>query len=520
MAAYTGFTTSSHLDAYYNRIWLLPEALDFTGIPIGTPLSFSIWNAYTVGKTFNTYFPSAELSAISFVLQTALPYNALKLIGYTATNTSANPNFFTGTTLFDFTDAEDVTLTIQGQAFESFIYNKNWTTNISEYYSYLTDIKTFTSGKEQRIRRRKNPRRGLSFKINPVDSGNEKDAARLGKTIENHLTFIYGKKTLVPEWQDQVFLTANLPLNSASVSGDFSNKDYQVGNYIVIFNNPYDYDILKLSTVSTSTLGFSTNTPRAKAAGSRIAPLRSSIFGEDSVSNTKEAGFLMDIEPKFSILAESLDTSLRNVTFTPDSTYRGKDVVVLDNNFTESQNIQYTQQSRILDFEHTIFSPDRSWLKDKQITSFNVQLQNRSQFTKFLSFFNRVCGNWKSFWLINKKCELELTDTVADTSTGIWIKDVGITKFRPPLSIPLHIYAIDYSNNIYVRQVITSSYDTNQREFLLLNESFGITTTPTTFKAFGFLNLVRLLNDDLEINWETDSIATTTLSCIEVFDDL
>lgn len=518
MASYTGFTTSSHLDAYYNRIWLIPETLDFTGIPVSTPLEFGVWNAYTVGKTLSSIIPSSELSSIAFTLLTAFPINALKLIRYNATNTSARPNFFTGTALFDFTDAEDVTLTVQGQAFESFIYNKNWVSNITEYYSYLTDIKTFPSGKEQRTRRRKTPRRGFSFKINPADAIDEKTAARLSKRIENHLTFIYGKQTLVPEWQDQVFLTANLAVNSSSITGNFAAKDFQVGNHIALFNTDYDYEILKINSTTDTSIGLSTNTIKARAAGTKIVPLRTCIFAEDTIANSLETGFLMNIEPKFSILAESLDTSLRNTTFVSDALYQGKDVVILDNNFVETQSVQINQNSRILDFEHTIFAPDRSWIKDKQITSFSTQMRDRTQFTKILAFFNRMCGSWKSFWLINKKCELELTDTVVGTSINIWVKDVGITRFRPPRTIPLHIYAIDYNNNIYLRQVITSSYDTNDRELLSLNQGFGITTGPTTFKAFGFLHLVRLINDDLELTWETDSIATTNLSTIEVFD--
>jgi hypothetical protein len=313
-------------------------------------------------------------------------------------------------------------------------------------------------------------------------------------------------------------LTSTLLANSSTITGNFANKDYQAGNYIAIFNNDYDYEILKLASASNTSLGLSTNTLKARSAGTKIVPLRTCIFSEDSITNSLETGFLMNIEPKFSILAESLDNSLRNVTFVPDAVYQGKDVVILDNNFTEAQSVQINQNSRILDFEHTIFAPDRSWTKDKQITTFNTQIQNRTQFSKLLAFFNRMCGSWKSFWLINKRCELELTDIVAGTATGIWIKDVGITRFRPPRTIPLHIYAIDYNNNLYLRQVITSSYDTNDRELLILNQGFGITSGPTTFKAIGFLNLVRLINDDLELTWETDSMATTNLSTIEVFD--
>ncbi len=520
MASYTGFTTTSHTDVFYNRIWLIPESLDYTGLPVGTNLNVAVWNAYTVQKTLNNLFPTSNLTHIGFSPFSGGLYDPLELVNFVVTNNSAKINYYSGTTLFDFTDAEDVTLTIQGQDFESFIYDNNWNSLITEYYSYLTDIQTFKNGKEQRSRRRQYPRRGLSYRINPVNYFDVNTVRTISKRIENHLTFIYGKTTLVPIWQDLYRMTASLAANSGSITGTFNNLDFQVGNYCALFQNVNSFELLKLTSVTNTTLTFSTNTINKWSAGTKIVPLRKAIFGEDTITNNYEVSFLADINPKFSILAEESDTSLRNTNYVPDKTYRSKDVIVLENNFTEAQAVSIAQRSRILDFEHTIFAPDRAWQKDKKTFPFSILMKDRTEFSKTIGFFKRMCGAWKSFWLINKSVELDITDTVGIGSQGFWVKDIGITRYRDVKNNPTYIYAIDYNGNIYTHKIVTSSLDSNNREFLSLDSPIQTIFSSAAFKAIGFMYLVRFLNDDLEITWESDTVATTNLSFIEVFDEI
>lgn len=521
MANYTGFTITSHTDVYYNRIWLLPESLDFTGLAVNTNLSVSIWNSYNVQKTLNNLFPSSGITGIGFSPFSGRTYSALELYSYTVTNQSAIPNYYSGSCLFDFTDAEDVTLFVQGQSFESFIYDNNWNTLVTEYYSYLTDIQTFNNGKEQRNRRRKNPRRGISYQINPVNNLDVNAARVVSKRIDNHLTYIYGKTTLVPIWPDLYRLTTTLNAGSGSLSGNFSNLDFQIGNFILFYKDINNYELVKLSNVTNSTLTFNTNIVNTWAANTKVVPLRKAIFSDDGLTNNYEVSFLADINPKFSILAEETDTSLRNITFTPDATYKGRNVVILSNNFTTTQNITINQRSRILDYGHTIFAPDRAWQKDKRLVPISLTLKNRTEVNKTIALFKQMCGQWKSFWLINKSCELEVTDNVGIGLSGFWVKDVGITRYRNVKTNPTYIYGIDYNDNLaMIRKITTSSLDTNNREFLSLDAVLDIAITPTTFKALGFMYLARFASDDLEISWENDTVATTQLNFIEVFDDL
>lgn len=520
MANFNGFTTTSHTDVFYNRIWLLPQSINFTGLPVGSTINFNIWNSYNTTKNLNTIFPTASLVNIGFSPASGFVFDRFEKLSYTATSTASSPNYYSGTCLFDFTDAEDVTLAIQGQDFESFIYPANWISDIQEYYSYLTDVRTFNDGSEQRSRRRKTPRRGFSFNINPTNSFDEKAAANTLRKIQNHISYIYGKTTLVPEWHDQVRLASNLPVNSSSIALNIGGRDFQSSKYCMLYNSLDSFEILKINTASTNSITFTTNTVRAWNSGTRLIPIRTCIFSEDSIENTLEAAFLGNISARFSILAEDLDQGLRNVTYTPDSSYLGKDVVILEHNFTDSQSIQFKQDQRILDFEHTVFAPDRAWFKDKKSFNFSILLKDRNDFTKILGLFNRMCGSWKSFWLINKNCELEITNDAAATTKFIYIKDINLTKFMSPKIYDLHVYGIDMTNNIYIRKITNSAVDTDGRELLTLNEPFGINVTSKTFKAFGFLTLVRFAQDDLEITWNTDSIGFTSLSCIEVFNEL
>lgn len=520
MATYTGFLSTSHTDVYYNRIWLFPENLDFTGLPINSNISFSVWNSYPVQKNLNTLFPTSGISHIGFSPFSGGLYDPLELVNFTATNQSSVPNYWQGTCLFDFTDAEDVTLSIQGQDFESFIYDNNWNSIVTEYYSFLTNITTSNNGKEQRSRRRQYARRGVSYRINPANYLDEVNTRVVSKRIENHLTFIYGKTTLIPIWQDIYRISSSLAANSNTISGTFTYLDFQAGGYAVFFQNINNFEIVKLNTVSNTSLTFSTNTVYKWTAGTKLIPLRKAIFTEDALANTYEVSFLADITPKFSILAEEDDTSLRNTSYVPDGTYKGKDVIILSNNYTDAQTVQISQTSRILDFEHTIFAPDRAWQKDKKSFTFSKLIQTRADFSNTLGLFKRMCGAWKSFWLINKSCELDITDTVASGANGFWVKDIGITRYKNVKQNPTYIYAIDYTNNLYIRKIITSSLDTNNREYISLESPMPVAVSPTSFKAIGFMYLVRFSNDDLEISWESDTVAKVNLNFIEVFDEL
>lgn len=330
----TGIKWETYSDIFYNRIWIIPSNIDLTGAPTNFTTSVSVWNSYFTQKTMTAVTPT-NISGINFTPTVPHTFNALEIQTYTLSLTSSAPASINGNYQFIFSDAEDPYLLISGVLSVTFPYFPNWdTAEVVETLSYYTDVNEVKSGKEQRRRLRKYPRRQLQYKT-LLTEGNDMDRNSIKRLLfHNQLTFGKSKTWLVPMVQDYRYLGYDLASGSSTINVATTHHDYVDNGYVLLFNKFDDYEVVRIDSLTSSSITLVAPTTKNFNAGSTIVPMRQAVFSEENsngevlVYQAENHGVQWDI-----MVQDSLQNRVTN--YTPTYIYRGYDVYLQTSDFNE-----------------------------------------------------------------------------------------------------------------------------------------------------------------------------------------
>lgn len=514
-----GGLVGSFTDIYYNRFWATPQTIDISTIPVNTGVDVQVWNAFFTDKTFTgiTHFgntagvilPGVTLSGIIPALET-------QSFGIFVTNNVAS--YVNGGFTVNFASGETVTVYITGTRLNVFPHEADWSnTKVSEYYSYLTDIKTFDSGKEQRTKRRKFPRRGFSFESLTLKNSDLNDAALAQKHMLNLLNRGYGKNFLVPIWQDCARLNAEASIGATSLNLDnLSGKDFEAGKFVMLHRAYDDYEVFKVDTIVGNTLNLAGTLTKKWLKGSKVLPCNLAILAQDEVGYTKDKSpYMSRFNFSWSILVEeNKNLSKRNIPYSSSLMYRGYTVHIPKHDWAFEINGKVTMRQRILDFQSGIFITDPAWSRTKEGWSYSLS-GDRELLKDMLAFYNYCCGAWKAFYIPTQTRDFQKVALGTAGDNQIKVKFAGIAQAFTITGKPFDIYVSTNNRCLHVINVIDNQDGT---ETLVLDAPLDFTINSSLCGFISSLKLVRFEDDTFDISWETDTICNITLNVIEVFD--
>lgn len=408
---------------------------------------------------------------------------------------------------------------------------------ITEKWEYKTDIITAYDGHEQRIQTRQHPRHLVSFDYPAMNYLDAQWLRGLGRLKQNLLYYI-------PMWQSIVRLKDDyvgglgLSVESECMYGlrdcewveIFVRDDIgQDGVNIVRQVDGYLNDSILLKKEINRKLD---------KRNTWIYPLRRcSVQPFDNLNYIWSNGTNMTHNFEDLLQKPSSDS-----VFVPDeyiSYYedypqrnrwnlpeyiRNRNVLLISPQWTEEGSVSLSMDKATtrLDNDTGKFVYDMKNMNSYDIQTFTLSLMCRQAINNIVRFFNRVKGRYKSFYIpswvndISIIKDIEKGDNFLETNFSS-ISDFYRTNTR---NKTLVIFTKDWQ--YYMVDILTYSYILRNKKKIgkvILKQPVDFNLSLDNILMASFLNLVRLDSDELQLNYETDSVANCTLVMREVDDD-
>lgn len=411
---------------------------------------------------------------------------------------------------------------------------------ITEKYEYLTDIITSYDGHEQRIKTRQEPRRLLSYDYEAMDAYQAQWIRGLGRMRQTDTYYI-------PMWQSPVYLT----------------EEHEAGKALYVRKedmfNLRDCEWIEIFTHDDVTQQSGANIVRqvyeyGERLDSGIIGLKKSINKHLDPRNTwiyplKRCSIqpMSDLMYRFSngshivhnfedLLQKPVRVNVPYTFLSVDEEYTGKnrwrlpqyidnyEVLRIEPTWADDEAVKLGVDKAVnrLDNETGMFWYDLKNSRSYDTHTYQFILLNQQMIHNMIRFFNRICGKWKAFYYPTWVNDLILIEDIhADENfiiTG-WNK-IAQYYLNNKRTKKIVVFTKDWQSYIFdvVTYVEEETDDGTIGKVVLPTEAM-IDISKDNILMISYLNFVRLDSDELQLNYESNVVANTTLVMKEI-DDL
>lgn len=410
--------------------------------------------------------------------------------------------------------------------------------NITEKYEYKTDIITSYDGHEQRIKTRQEPRRFFSYNYDAMNMYQAQWLRGLGRIRQSDAYYIpmwqapiylaqphYGGKALYVQ-KEYLYNLKDCQYIELFVTDDVNQGGINLVNQIVdIQETESDIWLLGLKLPIKRHLN-----PK----NTWIFPLRNcSIQPSSSLSYMFSNGTSMT--HNFEDLLQKPVNLVLPSKIVADADYKGKnrwnlpkyidskEVLQIEPTWADDESVKLSMDKNVsrLDNETGIFVYDLKNVKSYDIHTYQYILLNQEMIHNMIRFFRRIGGMWKSFYYPTWVNDLQVVEDIKANDNYIIVGWNKISQYyvNNRRLKKIVIFTKDWKS--YIFDVVTYSdikIGDNTYGKVVLSKSTAIDLNKENILMVSYLNLVRLDHDDLQLNYETNVVANTTLTMKEVDD--
>lgn len=406
---------------------------------------------------------------------------------------------------------------------------------ITEKMSYLTDIITSYDGHEQRIKLRQYPRRYYSYDYSAM-SKYEAQWLRAMLRIPQQETYY------IPMWHNILYL---------------SEKSYE-GSSVLYIDTDYMYNLKDCSVIEifahddvpSTNANFYTPVKRygggfiglVKRIPKNLEPKATWIIplkpcrlqspyelnyiysnGTETTINFEE----ILTNPKINIPLEFevnyAKTKLFNKYNLP-TIYNGREVFTFLPDFVNDDDAKMSVGKNIVRLDNTtgLFSYDMKNTKSYDTQTFTITMGDKRLVNNMHIFFTRVFGRYKSFYVPTWANDIEASFDINKDEKVIYTRLEMASYYKyNTRHRKIVVFTKDYKSHIFNIGEMETVMKEDKLNYTKIKITSEITETIPVKDIFmiSYFQLVRLDSDDIEFNYETNTVATTTLSFKEVDDE-
>ncbi len=500
---YNGLLFGAFSELYYNRIHVVPSKIDVGNLVNRQERQVEVWNAYFVQKNL-TAILATTLDGTNLVGEEIYTFDALESKFYVLTVTLDGAPSFSGFYTFQFSDAEDPILTIEGKRVIVMPWIHNWDSGITERISYLTDVIEAKSGKEQRIQLRGRARRQYEYNILLRDA-RERIRYRNLMSGWQHRTFAIGI------WSDILPLGADYLIGETIINIDTRFRDYEVGSYCMLWRNSLTYEIIEIEALTASSITLAQPLLNNWLKDAIILPARLAYVGDEIF---KTVGITNSIEtaPQVWNLLNSEASVNRNSALASPYTYLGYDVFIETHDYSEDYSAELYRPLRPIDFGIGNFQIDSRYAANRERQTMRLVFGSRANISAFMGFLEVRKGRKIPVWIPTFSPDMELIENIGDTATSFIITDIGYATFIAEHPTRNHLAFVKHDGTMIFRKIVDSADNGDGTESISIDTALGFNATPETFRYICFLRFCRMDSDSIEIAWDTSEIAQIQIS--------
>jgi hypothetical protein len=479
---------------YYNRIHIDSRAFDLGNLVSLQTRTVKLWNAFLVPKTL-TIIDQVNTEGITLVEPSPAPltFPPLKENSYTLQVSTDGPATIDASYTFNFTSANDPTLSVTGSRITAWTWLPNWSEPMVERLEWMTDTMTAYDGTEQRVKLRAYPRRNFEFSF----SASGAQRRRLDSAIYNWGARVWA----VPVWPDGEVMTANVAAGATSIPATTTNRDYHAKGLVMLLNDSGGYEVAEIATVATSSLTLARPLTSSWTAGTcTVYPVRSSRMPETHGYTRFTGDFVygrvrMDVDD-INEWPESTET-----------TYRGFPVLAEKPNWIETIDLAFERKLAVLDFGNGERSVIDESGEPEIASSFRWFLESRARVAAFRSWLYSRAGKYGALWIPTWVDDLVVVATIGLTATTIDVEHCDYTR-RLVGKLHRKDIRVELANGtVYYRRITGAAELSATVERLSIDSAFGVQILTTDIVQVSYVMLSRLDADGVEINYFTGDSA-------------
>ncbi len=497
LVAKTALKFKSFKDDWYERIHVIPPAIDLLNVVSDQVRTIIIWNAFFVNKTLSaTIFPVATDITVTSPVSTPYSFKALQTLTYSLTVTAiGSPTI--DETLTWVISGEQFNVPVIGRRVIVWPFEPNWLEPFSESLDWLTDVIVSYSGKEQRAQIRSRPRRGFEYS----SLLKKESAAQAANLLWGWQNRMYG----VPVWFDNSNLTVAASIGTIILSLDTTGRGFFSGGLLLLFNNPLDYEAAEILSFSSSTVTLKIGTLRAWPLGTKVYPINLGRLPADT-SYSRITDGVKTLTTSFNF------DPVQNDPYIPTAaaplSFSGYEVILKKPNWASPVDVDSHFDYDILDFSTGAIAATPTREYPQLVRRFEWLLKTRQEILDFRALLGRCKGRAKAAYLPTWFSDFQLYATESSSSVVIRVLNNEFYKMVG-VNGALNTLMIQTSGNAPIfRKIDNVTLDVSGFVTLTLSANIGVDLNSTTKPRLSLVHLCRLSSDKIVINWLSNAVAT------------
>ncbi|WP_422451831.1 hypothetical protein [Endozoicomonas sp. ALC066] len=486
---------SSYSDIVYNRVHIEPSRLQLGNMLSQQVRTVSLWSAFLDSSKTLESVDSYGTDGIQLATGFDLPvqFSPLEKKTLQVKVTLEGPPSINAGYQFNFTGANNPSVTISGDRVVVFSLPPDTSKKYSENLSWATNILTSYNGTEQRIALKNSPATSISMTVSAV-----------GDNARRFSSLIWGwgyRSFALPLWHYSGTLELEALKGSIDLLTDVTERPYKAGTLVIVFNDPDNFEAVQIQEVTENGLKLSRRLERTWDAGSVVAPCRTGQLPSQIKSNWETAE-LVRSDLSFSLTEnEDLDS------FKAVDTYEGYPILNVMPNFKNGKTETFI--SNFDEVTTRTSEPDRV-LRPGQGTitwSFKWWLKSLPTINEFKSWLYRSRGAQKLFWVPTWKFDLRLVKDIAAGENSITVRYLGYQSLYQENIGRRHFRMILKDGTTINMEIKSASISVDGlSETLSVGGAFTRLIKTTDVMMICFMGLHRFDSDSISLEWKSHEL--------------
>lgn len=491
---------SSFFYDFYNRIYVVPSALDAGNLLSSQVRHVILWNAFIETKTLEAVALGPQ-SGISVTPPTGVvpPHEMLPLreLDFVVRIESSGPPSIDSYVRFTVESAQ-YSVPIFGRRIVLFPFAPNWRSPVDETVTLRSWVLAAEDGSEQTgSESGEIARRSMEFNINL------RDAAETQR-FEN-LVFAWQSRFFgVPHWGEESRLESEVEPGDLVLSFDTFGLSIESGSLICIYRDDEENEIREVESFTESSVTLTTPIENYWPEGSRVYPCFVGLMSEE-VSGSRETSrvgrvpVMFDFEP-------SVTPGNTAATAAP-LTYRGKELYLGKTNWKSAMPVSFAADTQRVDLNTGKIRSYTSSSFSRIARRHNWNLYDRQDIFSFRQFLGRRQGVAKSVYMPSGTEDFTMAEPILENENILTVEKneygglAGAHPARRDIIIEL------YDGTYFCRRIESTS-DFGSFTRLQIDSSLGVELSPSDVSRISFLTLYRFQSPSTTIRYLSDSKAT------------
>jgi hypothetical protein len=502
-----GYSGSGN-DFFYHRFHITPSEFPAGNIVGEQSNTISVWNGHLTAKSISDLSESGDLSGVSLTPPSAIPFvfASLDEIDFTLDISSDGASLIDGVYTLTFSTGEELTLSVTGQRVFVWSFKPNWDKGVEERIEWATDVMTSYDGSEQRMSLRQNPRRVFSYEF-MID--NNADRRKFEAILFN-----WGARPwMFPVWTEVNTLASTLVSGSTSFEINRKSGDWQEGGYAVLFASAFNFETVKISTISGTTINLNSPTIAEWPEGTLVYPCYTALL-EDKQELTRFNG-----QTEFGRCTMRL-VGVETVAADAPTEYRSLPVIEAIPDWSREITNDYLRKLQMVDYRTGIFAQEDQSGMPFGIHSHHWTLDGKDEIDDFRKFIYARAGKHKAVWLptftpdIEPAANIGASDSYIDVEHGFITQHLWGHKNRRDIMIEIT------GGARYYRRITNCVEISGTVERISISTPLGIDVDVDDVSRISWMSVARFDSDNLTLQWRHDDWLECSANWRTVRDDV